>query len=74
MQKFMSIELFRKWIDSKLSNFQSIQGGVLKIFDSKGCIASDTGLIGELDDGTVVVTHLVQDDSTCTEIFSYLQL
>lgn len=46
------------------------KGGVLKIFDSKGCIASDTGLIGELEDGTVVVTHLVQQDSTCTENFS----
>ena len=40
------------------------KGGVLKIFDSKGPIASDTGLIGELDDGTVAVTHLVQHDNT----------
>ena len=42
------------------------KGGVLKIFDSKGCIASDTGLIAELNDGRVVVSHLVQKDSTIT--------
>ena len=35
----------------------------------KGCIASDTGLIGELADGTVVVSHLVQQDSKFTENF-----
>jgi hypothetical protein len=46
------------------------KGGVLKIFDSNGCVASDTGLIGELEDGTVLVTHLVQKDSICTENFS----
>ena len=39
------------------------KGGVLKVFDAKGPIASDTGLIGELDDGTVVVSHLVQLDN-----------
>ena len=44
------------------------KGGVLKIFDSKGPIASDTGLIGELDDGTVAVTHLVQQDNTVTPL------
>jgi hypothetical protein len=42
------------------------KGGVLKIFDAEGPIASDTGLIGELDDGTVVVTHLVQNDNIVT--------
>ena len=42
------------------------KGGVLKIFDKTGCIASDTGLIAELNDGTVVVSHLVQKDSTIT--------
>ena len=40
-----------------------LKGGVLKIFDQSGNIASDTGLIGELTDGTVVVSHLVQKDS-----------
>jgi len=39
------------------------KGGVLKIFDQRGNIASDTGLIGELTDGTVVVSHLVQKES-----------
>jgi hypothetical protein len=42
------------------------KGGVLKIFDTTGCIASDTGLIAELYDGTVVVSHLVQKDSRIT--------
>ncbi|MCB2154061.1 hypothetical protein KQI84_04195 [bacterium] len=35
------------------------KGGVFKAFDREGPIASDTGLIGELDDGRVVVTHIV---------------
>ncbi len=39
------------------------KGGVLKVFDAKGPIASDTGLIGELTDGRVVVSHLVQTDN-----------
>jgi hypothetical protein len=39
------------------------KGGVLKVFDAQGPIASDTGVIGELDDGTVVVSHLVQLDN-----------
>ena len=43
------------------------KGGVLKIFDSKGCVASDTGLIGELTDGTIVVSHLIQQDSKLRE-------
>jgi hypothetical protein len=47
------------------------KGGVLKIFDSKGPIASDTGLIGELDDGTVAVTHLVQHDNTITPLVDH---
>ncbi len=42
------------------------KGGVLKVFDAAGPIASDTGLIGELTDGRVVVSHLVQHDSTIT--------
>ena len=55
-------------IENYLISNQS-KGGVLKIFDPKGCIASDTGLIGELTDGTVVVSHLVQLDSEFTETF-----
>ena len=39
------------------------KGGVLKIFDSQGPIASDTGLIGELYDGTVIVSHFILEDS-----------
>jgi len=42
------------------------KGGNLKIFDAEGPIASDTGLIGELEDGTVAVTHFVQHDNIIT--------
>ena len=58
--------------DGEIQNYlisNQSKGGVLKIFDSKGCVASDTGLIGELKDGTVVVSHLVQQDSKFTENF-----
>jgi len=40
------------------------KGGNLKIFDANGPVASDTGLIAELEDGTVAVAHLVQHDNT----------
>ncbi|MEM6454935.1 MAG: hypothetical protein AAF772_07555 [Acidobacteriota bacterium] len=43
------------------------KGGVLKVFDADGPIASDTGLIAELDDGTVVVSHLMQADVAAIE-------
>ena len=39
------------------------KGGVLKVFDQDGPIASDTGLIGELSDGTVVTSQMVQHDA-----------
>ncbi len=42
------------------------KGGVLKIFDRAGPIASDTGLIGELADGTVATSHMVQHDAEIT--------
>ena len=42
------------------------KGGNLKIFDADGPIASDTGLIGELEDGTVAVAHLIQHDNIIT--------
>ncbi len=34
------------------------KGGVVKIYDRERCIHSDTGLIGRLGDGTVLVSHL----------------
>lgn len=37
------------------------KGGVTKAFDDVGPIGSDTGMIGEMEDGSVVVTHLVDD-------------
>lgn len=48
------------------------KGGVTKVFDEEGPLGSDTGLIGELDNGKVVVTHLIDeknnisaDENTC---------
>ncbi len=39
------------------------KGGVIKVFDSEGPVASDTGIIAQLDDGKTVVSHLVLNDS-----------
>ncbi len=42
------------------------KGGVVKVFDEDGPIASDTGIIAETQrssDGSVLVSHLVQHDS-----------
>ncbi|MEQ8820374.1 MAG: hypothetical protein RLY93_09015 [Sumerlaeia bacterium] len=39
------------------------KGGVFKAFDAQGAIASDTGLTAEREDGTVVVTHIVDDNN-----------
>lgn len=40
------------------------KGGVTKVYDAERCIASDTGVIGELDDGKVVVSHLMDEQHT----------
>ena len=56
-KEFVESEVGR-YVISNLS-----KGGVLKVFDCRGPIASDTGLIGELDDGRVIVTHLIQSDN-----------
>ena len=37
------------------------KGGVIKIFDEEGALGSDTGLIGVMNDGTVLVTHLLDE-------------
>jgi len=37
------------------------KGGVTKAFDEEGPVGSDTGLIGQLDDARVIVSHLVDD-------------
>lgn len=34
------------------------KGGVFKCYDTSGCVASDTGLIGQCSDGKVVVSHM----------------
>ena len=48
------------------------KGGVAKAYTEQGCIGSDTGAIGELDDGTaprrykVIVTHLMDQEHKVT--------
>jgi len=39
------------------------KGGVTKVFDDEGPVGSDTGLIGQLDDGRVIVSHLVDEQN-----------
>ena len=68
-------KIFVNWNTSESGDIKNYlisnqsKGGVLKIFDSKGCVASDTGLIGELTNGTIVISHLVQQDSKFGENF-----
>ncbi|MCX7016315.1 MAG: hypothetical protein NTW86_27795 [Candidatus Sumerlaeota bacterium] len=38
------------------------KGGVIKVFNEAGCVASDTGVMGRLADGKVVVSHLVDPE------------
>lgn len=42
------------------------KGGVVKVFDAAGPVASDTGLTATLADGRTVVSHLVQNDAAIT--------
>ncbi len=43
------------------------KGGVIKVFDRQGPIASDTGIIGQLAGGAVVVSHLVDNHAAPVE-------
>ena len=43
------------------------KGGVFKLYDDERCLVSDTGLIGELPDGRVLVSHL-QDEKHRVEV------
>ena len=66
-------ENFMKWFpDSKIGvcktdSYYAVtnlaKGGVTKIFNNQGPLGSDTGLIGELDDGKVIVTHLMDEEN-----------
>jgi len=42
------------------------KGGVLKVYSNSGCLYSDTGLIGSLPDGKVLVSHL-QDEKNVVD-------
>jgi len=51
-----------KMVVRKTSRYYAVvglgKGGVIKVFDRRGCILSDTGPIGRTRDGRVVVSHL----------------
>lgn len=51
-----------KMIVRKTARYHAVvnlaKGGVIKVFDRKGCILSDTGAIGRTRDGKVIVSHL----------------
>lgn len=63
---------FERWFDDaklfvkKSRNYYAVaalnKGGVLKVFDSKGCRASDTGIMAKTDDDQVLVAHLVDPE------------
>lgn len=42
------------------------KGGVTKVFSADHCMGSDTGLIGELENGRVIVTHLMDQKHEVT--------
>ena len=62
-------ENFLKWFPHakigicKTDNYYAVvnmaKGGVIKVFSEDGPMNSDTGLIGELNKGTVLITHLM---------------
>lgn len=66
-------ENFLKWFPAceiavcKTDNYYGVtnlsKGGVIKVFDEHGPLGSDTGMIGQLDNGKVVVTHLVDQEN-----------
>jgi hypothetical protein len=44
------------------------KGGVMKVFDENGPLYSDTGIIGKLNDGRVLVSHLMGMDEYEIEV------
>lgn len=42
------------------------KGGVFKVYSETECVDSDTGIIGELEDGNVVVAHLMDAENKIT--------
>ncbi len=37
------------------------KGGVTKVFTQSGCVGSDTGVVAQMDDGRVIVSHLLDE-------------
>lgn len=58
---FPKAKIFVSKSDSQYSVLSLAKGGVLKVTDEQGPIGSDSGLIGKLEDGRVLVSHLVDD-------------
>lgn len=63
---------FQRWFpDAKIfvkktGNYYAVaalnKGGVIKVFNDQGCLASDTGIMARTEDGQVMVAHLVDPE------------
>lgn len=59
---FPKAQIVVKKTDAYYAVLSLAKGGVLKMYSEEGPLYSDTGMIGELEDGSVLVTHLVGGD------------
>jgi hypothetical protein len=58
---FAGAKLFVKKTDVYYAVVSLAKGGVLKVFDERGPLYSDTGLMAETTEGDVLVSHLVDE-------------
>ena len=58
---FAGAKLFVKKTHAYYAVASLAKGGVLKVFDERGPLYSDTGLMAETTDGAVLVSHLVDE-------------
>ena len=59
---FPGAKLFVKKTPHYYAVASMAKGGVLKVFDEAGPVHSDTGIMGKTSDGTVLVSHLVDEE------------
>lgn len=65
---FPDAKMFIKKTDSYYAITSMSKGGVIKVFDEKGPIYSDTGIMGKTKEDDVVVSHLVDQHTIQTEL------
>lgn len=61
---FSDAKIFVKKTDHYYAVLSLAKGGVLKVFDEEGPLYSDTGILLHTQDGTTLVSHLVDDAFT----------